>query len=532
MADSRDITGKNRKFTGTGGIKLPVGTEAQRVNEQAQIRFNTDTNLAEYYNGTEWKPIDSPPVITGFTIDDIGGTPVTSGTIDATAGGTSTIEILGSLFDTTGAVVTFPGTGETLSTASITRNSATKLTVTVTRADFDNTNEPYSIKVTNGSGLSAELSAVINQDQAPVFTNASGNIGVAFDGLATTGSTLDAGATDPDGDTVTHTITSGVLPTGMTIASATGYITGTPSGTNQDYTFTVQAATSTQSSSRSFTITKADPPSGGTVYTEGDYRVHAFTSSGTFTIPTGVSITADHLVVAGGGGDDETGSGGQASSGGGAGGAILTTSQSISSGSYTVTVGGGGSTNSTGDKGSPSSFNSVTAEGGGGGTGSEPYNPSKMDGGSGGGGGLQTSVAVYNPAGSGTPGQGNPGGNASPNLTGGAGGGGGKGAAGESAPPGRGGNGGVGVDYSPYFGTSYGESGFFAGGGGGGGAGTPAPQKPHGTGGTGGGANGNPGGRSGTANTGGGAGGDAGSGNNGIGNNSGGSGIVLIRYQL
>ena len=30
MADTRDISGKNRNFTGSGGIKLPEGTEAQR----------------------------------------------------------------------------------------------------------------------------------------------------------------------------------------------------------------------------------------------------------------------------------------------------------------------------------------------------------------------------------------------------------------------------------------------------------------------------------------------------------------------
>jgi len=66
MADSRDITGKNRKFTGTTGIKLPTGTEAQRVDEAGQIRFNSDTNLAEYYDGTDWKSIDAPPVISSI----------------------------------------------------------------------------------------------------------------------------------------------------------------------------------------------------------------------------------------------------------------------------------------------------------------------------------------------------------------------------------------------------------------------------------------------------------------------------------
>src|SRR6056300_1204701 len=99
MADSRDITGKNRKFTGTTGIKLPTGTQAQRVDEAGQIRFNTDTNLAEYYDGTDWKPIDAPPTITGFTLD--GGASVTSSTINNTASGDATVVISGSNFDAT-----------------------------------------------------------------------------------------------------------------------------------------------------------------------------------------------------------------------------------------------------------------------------------------------------------------------------------------------------------------------------------------------------------------------------------------------
>ena len=55
----------------------------------------------EYYNGTDWKSIDAPPIITSFTVD--GGSNVTSATIDNEAGGNVTIAINGSLFDTTGA---------------------------------------------------------------------------------------------------------------------------------------------------------------------------------------------------------------------------------------------------------------------------------------------------------------------------------------------------------------------------------------------------------------------------------------------
>ena len=45
---------------------------------------------------------------------------------------------------------------------------------------------------------------------------------------------------------------------------------------------------------------------GGTTYTDGDYKYHKFTSSGTFTVTDGGnaagSNTVDYLIVAGGGG--------------------------------------------------------------------------------------------------------------------------------------------------------------------------------------------------------------------------------------
>ena len=56
MADLRDFTGKNRKFTGAAGIKTSddgLGT-GDRVNEKGRIRFNDTTDLLEYYNGTDW----------------------------------------------------------------------------------------------------------------------------------------------------------------------------------------------------------------------------------------------------------------------------------------------------------------------------------------------------------------------------------------------------------------------------------------------------------------------------------------------
>ena len=68
------------------------------------------------------------------------------------------------------------------------------------------------------------------------------------------------------------------------------------------------------------------------------YKVHTFTSSGTFTV-TGGNGTAEVLIVAGGGG----GGGGASINGGGGGGAgglIYNSSVTISSQEYSIVVGG------------------------------------------------------------------------------------------------------------------------------------------------------------------------------------------------
>ena len=66
MSDLQDFTQKNRRHTGASGIKVSNDglSDGDRVNEKGRIRFNDSTDLMEYYNGSEWKPIDSPPVIT------------------------------------------------------------------------------------------------------------------------------------------------------------------------------------------------------------------------------------------------------------------------------------------------------------------------------------------------------------------------------------------------------------------------------------------------------------------------------------
>src|SRR6056300_874526 len=228
MADSRDITGKNRKFTGTTGIKLPSGTEAQRVDEQAQIRFNTDTNLAEYYDGTAWKPIDSPPTIASVS--------PTSWISDGST--IQTFTVSGSNFQS-GATAKFVGSdGTEYTSVNLNVVSSSSFTLQNTAA-MGVAKEPYDIIFTNPSGLAATLEDAIDAGNSPAFATAAyTNLFTARVGNSI-GSLTTGQATDADGGTITHTISAGSLPTGISLAT-NGTLSGTidSGATVQEYTFT------------------------------------------------------------------------------------------------------------------------------------------------------------------------------------------------------------------------------------------------------------------------------------------------------
>ena len=149
---------------------------------------------------------------------------------------------------------------------------------------------------------------------------------------------------------------------------------------------------------------------GGTVTTCGDFKIHTFTSPGTFTVssvgnvptvPLGGPNTVNYMIVAGGGG------GGNDIGGGGGAGGFREGKQGTDNGTYTasplaaacsglpvsvqaypITVGGGGSGRApgcspAGTQGSNSIFSTITSSGGGAGNPSAPI----RNGGSGSGNG-------------------------------------------------------------------------------------------------------------------------------------------------
>ena len=267
---------------------------------------------------------------------------------------------------------------------------------------------------------------------------------------------------------------------------------------------------------------------GGTITTDGDYKVHTFTSNGTFTpttVPTGGGY-AEYLIVAGGGGGGVGYLYNIISGGGGAGG-YLTGYIPISAQGYSITVGAGGAGGnpdvSLSANGSNSTGFGLTAVGGGAG---RKYNSQGEDGGSGGGTGLRSSGTDMT-GGDGTSGQGYDGGSGTEfggtGTANSGGGGGGASAAGGNGSGGTGGAGGNGKASS-----ISGGSVTYAGGGGGGG------RSSGGAGGSGGGGAGHGGDGAGANATGygsGGGGGTASTGSQYTGGN-GSAGIVIVRYKF
>jgi hypothetical protein len=264
-----------------------------------------------------------------------------------------------------------------------------------------------------------------------------------------------------------------------------------------------------------------------TTSVSGD-AIHIFTTVGSTTFTCTEAVTAKILVVAGGG-SGGTPHGDYAAGGGGGGEVVYNTSVSLSATSYNIVVGDGGDPTGSGDaasNGEDSEFDSIiTASGGGGGANGINY---AGDGGTGGGG-----SSFRNAGGTGSSGFNGGNGTGSNPFAGG--GGAGAGENGEDSSTARGGSGGDGVEI--FIGTTSstpGDGVYYGGGAVGGGSKHGSPQACSNTasnssGGLGGGGDlGDPG----VDGLGGGGAGGCGASTSGGPVQSGGSGIVIVRYTI
>jgi len=488
-------------------IVFPTGTTAQRPGtlvsttaKAGMTRFNTTTNYLEYYDGTSWNSISAPPTISSIS-------PTTFNTTGAT------ITINGSLFASASTVTLVDKVNTVIAVSSPTVVSSTQITFPIPAAAAADGRDPFNVVVTNPSGLSATLAAVLFWNAAPTsFTPATGSLATVYDSARSGYSypQITAVSPDPLATLGSYAIASGSIPSGLTF-NTNGTFSGTANavGTNTTYSFTVSAVATSYA---------------GNTYsgTSGTYSItinapivvsYTATGSASFGVPGGVSNIQVLVVAAGASGG--YGNSNEGGGGGGGGGVVYASSYPVTpGGSVPLSVGVGmtapgspGGAPPSGDQAGNSTFGSITANGGG----SGGYGQTGRNGGSGGGGSgfgqdWAGGTATQGPSGPGT-GYGNPGGTGrwtgGPNGAGGGGGGaGGRGSDGPgSNPSGPGGPGvAISITGSP---VSYG-----AGGNGGYGRNASSPAA----------AGGNNTGNAGTG------------GNPATGPQNGGPGVVIVRY--
>jgi hypothetical protein len=513
-------TGKTEIYTTTGWKEMAsgiaFGNSAARPASPTvgTPYFNGEEKRLELYTSSGWQNIvsETPGVVS-----------VSGNYLEST--GSATLEVTGTNF-TTGAIASVIGTnGVEVNANSTTVNSI--VSVSAVFSGLSNANEPYDLKITNTSNLFGLLPDALYINASPVWQTASGSLGSFAEQVA-----MSVSATATDDSTITYALAAGSsLPSGVTLNSATGLISGTlPNiSTNTIYTFTINASdgsnpviprtfsfisnaapawvtasgslgsflNNTSITTSALSVTDTDTvnytlasgsslPSGltlnsstgvisGTLPVVSSDTTYTFTINANdglnvvpreFSISSNIIVSAEYLVVAGGGGGGlGNGSYREGGGGGGAGGYKTGTLTFAPSTQYTLAVGAKGIgkvTGSTGygTNGGDSILATITSTGGGGGA---PHDTSGLAGGSGGGAGCQgSSGGNASPAG-----QGNAGGAGYQGSAAGAGGGGGAGGAGSSgtsAGGGAGGAGGAGIS------SSISGSAFLYAAGGGGGA--------------------------------------------------------------
>jgi hypothetical protein len=233
-------------FSITDANDVPVLGSAGQV-----LKVNSGATSLEYVDGTI--TINGSTVALGgsTTIQTVTYPTITSIAPDTITNDATSIVITGTNYVITPLVEIISTSGKVYFPNTVTRNSATQLTVNATIPD-DGT---YFIRVENPDGLAVRSStALLTVSDAPTWTTASGSLGSVAQGASF--STTVVATSD---SAITYSVQSGALPTGITLNTSTGVISGTESGVDTGetvYNFTVRATDAeSQTADRAFSIT-------------------------------------------------------------------------------------------------------------------------------------------------------------------------------------------------------------------------------------------------------------------------------------
>ena len=229
---------KVNKISPRTGTTFTIGDSGDTVSTAGDISANSITaSNSITLNGEAITALQNP------TFTSISPDTITNAQTSVTITGTNFVN---------GAVVNAISTTGAIYTAdTVTFNSSTSITAQFTLA----TDGTYYIRVENPDGLAGRSStALLTVSDAPTWSTAAGSLGSVAQG-----GSISFTVTATSDSAVTYSIVSGALPTGGSLNSSTGAITGTDSGRDTaetTYNFTIRATDAeSQTADRAFSIT-------------------------------------------------------------------------------------------------------------------------------------------------------------------------------------------------------------------------------------------------------------------------------------
>jgi hypothetical protein len=216
-----------KKSSGSG---IPFGNNAGRPANPGtgQLYSNGEAARLELYTSANaWENI----------VQEVPGVASIGGQYLET-NNSNTIIIYGTNF-VSGATAFAIGTNAVeVAATSTTFNSLVQLTAVFT--GLTSANEPYDIKVVNPSNLFGILPDSLFVNNQVAWTTSAGSLGTFADQVA-----ISVSAVAADDSTITYAVASGsTLPSGLTLNSSTGLLSGTLADVNSNttYTFTLTAS--------------------------------------------------------------------------------------------------------------------------------------------------------------------------------------------------------------------------------------------------------------------------------------------------
>jgi hypothetical protein len=242
--DSYLTSGSVTGFKTSGNVEingnymvLPRGTTAERPVSPVigTLRYNTDSATLEKYTGYDWFSLNTFPTITNISYSE--------GSNATDPSGGETITITGTNFESGSTVLV----GTTSVSYSLVSSSE------ITFSAPPKTAGDYDVTVISPGGSQARTVNGISYNGIPTWTTASGSLGIFNENDAIS---IQLIASEPDGGTISYSITSGSLPTGVTLTDDTISGTAPSELADTDYPIEVTATDDeNQSTARNFTIT-------------------------------------------------------------------------------------------------------------------------------------------------------------------------------------------------------------------------------------------------------------------------------------